>query len=168
MLPERTVVRMLSPADAEELWHLRLLALESEPAAFTATAEEHRRTTSGHLAQRLEPSASGNAVFGAFDGARLIGMTGLYRRPDPDAHVARIWGMFVIGEFRGRGLGRDLVRRVLSYARELPGITTVDLHVASTQQAARRLYVSCGFRPTGAFEHGNEHMCLLIPRAGVT
>jgi ribosomal protein S18 acetylase RimI-like enzyme len=58
-------------------------------------------------------------------------------------HVGRL-GMGVRREWRGRGLGRDLLRDCLSRARSA-GIEKVELEVYADNEAAVRLYESFGF-----------------------
>jgi ribosomal protein S18 acetylase RimI-like enzyme len=56
--------------------------------------------------------------------------------------------MFVLPEYRGRGIGRALVVEALERARTL-GVQSVTLSVMTSQQEARRMYLALGFRPFG-------------------
>ena len=143
-------VRRLTADDVAAMWTLRLAALESVPAAFAEAAEEHRRTSAEALAERLRSGTDENFVLGAFDGAELIGMTGFYReRRAKRRHTGGIRGVFVQASYRGKGLARALLTAVLAVARTLPGLVSIHLSVATTQQAARGMYVRLGFRPYG-------------------
>ena len=51
--------------------------------------------------------------------------------------------------YRGRGLGRALVRGVVAGAGEDPGITHACLHVHEANAAALALYTSLGFEVVG-------------------
>ena len=128
--------------DAEEFARLRLLALESEPQAFRETAEEHRAKPLAFHAEQLRTGGDMSCVFGAFDSGELVGTAGLYRK---SPEWGCIWGMFVDDRCRGRGAGKQLLQALLAHARGLAGLTEVHLTVAATQQAARRLYLHCGF-----------------------
>lgn len=148
--------------DAAELWKLRLTALESEPQAFRETVAEHKQRSVDSFAQRLGEGGNDSFVYGAFDGCLLIGMMGYYRK---DEQRAWIWGVFVRPEYRGRGVSQALMEALLDALRSVPRVTSVHLTVAMTQETARRLYRSCGFRvypPDGDTPPHEEHLVYLL------
>jgi RimJ/RimL family protein N-acetyltransferase len=143
-------IRRLNQHDAEALYRLRLHALESEPQSFRESHEELREMDVATYAQRLGTGGEDDFVLGAFQGSELIGMVGFYReRPLKCQHKGWIWGMFVTEPLRGKGVGRALLSGALERARKLTGLTQVRLTVSTTQDAARKLYLSCRFRVFG-------------------
>lgn len=144
-------VRRLRPADAAEYRALMLRTYADESEVFTATVAEREPLPLEWWRSRVadEPDAA-ERVFGAFDGGRLVGAAGLrLARRERTRHKAWLFGMAVLPEVRGRGVGRLLVEAVLEEARALPGVRVVQLTVAVPNLAARRLYESCGFRAFG-------------------
>jgi ribosomal protein S18 acetylase RimI-like enzyme len=143
-------IRKLTEGDAASLWQLRLCALETDPGSFAESPEELRKTSVEEYALRLRNGGSENFVYGAFEGKKLVGMTGFYREKGLKLnHKGHIWGVFVLPSARGKGVGRALLTSVIREARLLPGIRSVLLTVASPQAAARHLYEELGFRTFG-------------------
>jgi ribosomal protein S18 acetylase RimI-like enzyme len=143
-------IRELTRADAQALWNLRLRALEKEPASFGEALEELKKVTVESYAERLACSSNDHFVFGVFDDAKLVGMAGFWRvQKVKEHHKGWIWGVYLHETFRGGGLGRAVVTKLLDSARVLPGLSLILLNVATTQQAARNLYLSLGFRSIG-------------------
>ena len=103
------------------------------------------------LAERFRTRDNGQDgfVLGAFDD-ELVGVVGCYREQGiKRRHVAVIWGMYVVPERRGRSIARRLLQDAIARAKEWPGVTTLRLSVVTEQDAARALYLSCGFQVFG-------------------
>ncbi len=60
-------------------------------------------------------------------------------------HIAWVLRMYVPAESAGRGIGRALLRAAIAAARELPGVSKVNLTVAAHNARAVQLYESEGF-----------------------
>lgn len=146
-------LRPLTPADAEAYRAARLQMLREAPRAFLTTAEEFAGRPLEAIAERLRPDPE-NVTFGVWDGTELVGLCTLVREQSPRLrHRADIFGMGVLNRAQGQGVGRALLTAAVAYARELPGVQSVHLFVMETQDPARRLYESLGFRVWGTEPH---------------
>jgi ribosomal protein S18 acetylase RimI-like enzyme len=143
----------LGPHDWRALRAMRLEALRSEPTAFSSSYEEtlewsdedwRRRLTNNqrlHLLARLQN--------------RPIGIVGGYLGSDEgDDSIAEVFGMYVTREHRGKGIGRLLLTLLIDRLSSFPQISTIRLGVTETQDPARTLYESVGFRVVGKAEEG--------------
>ena len=86
----------------------------------------------------------GEALFGARSAGRLLGVCGL--NIDPYAgheHIGRVRHLYVLSAFRRRGVGQQLVLRVIQDAHG----RFDELRLRTNNRAAARLYERLGFRP---------------------
>ena len=143
-------IRILEANDAASWRALRLRALREDPSAFLATHDEDARLGDDEIARRLGRREPGAGVLGVFVDGRLAGTAGLVRHgPAKARHRALLWGMYVAPEARHRGAGEALLRRAIEHARSAGDVVQLELTVASTAHAARRLYERVGFVRTG-------------------
>ena len=174
------IVRALASADAESYVAVRARALVSDPLAFGSSPGDDRVSSLDFV--RRAVAQPGQAIFGAFAAGRpstpaagtemLIGVVGIRREEHKkSAHRSTIWGLWVIPESRGRGVGRALMEEALRFARTLDGVEYVQLAVGDWNTAARNLYQELGFTTWGierdALRHGDDvvaehHMSLRL------
>ena len=95
-------------------------------------------------------AASPDVVYGAFVGGTLAGVVGIARESrTKNRHKAVVFGMYVAPEFGRRGVARALVRHLVAAAKEAQGLEQLVLTVTHSNEPARLLYESEGFRSFG-------------------
>ncbi len=147
-------IRPIDPGEASELRSIRLAALAADPAAFGRTLAEEQRFDDDHWHARAAGSAT-SQTFVAVDG-EFIGLVGAYEREA--GGTVELVSMWTAPAARRRGVGRQLVEAVLSWAddRHAPSI---ELWVTRGNDAAVELYRSCGFEVTGDVEPSPSDPC---------
>lgn len=80
---------------------------------------------------------------------RVIGWCDILpRRQEGFAHVG-VLGMGVLADYRGRGIGRELLGRTVRHAVEVNGIEKVELEVFAGNSGAIAFYERNGFKREG-------------------
>lgn len=142
-------IRRLVPADAPAYRALRLRGLEDHPDAFTSSHDAEAAKPLSATEARLAPDGT-DIVYGAFVGDALAGVVGNSREQrDKNRHKAVVFGMYVAPEFGRHGIGRALIRHLVAAARAEPGLEQLVLTVTQSNEAARALFESEGFRSFG-------------------
>jgi RimJ/RimL family protein N-acetyltransferase len=145
-------VRILTEADAQAFWNIRLQALRDDPESFGSSYEEILERGIAGVTQgfRKKENPLEDVTFGAFEGKTLVGIAGLRREESVKRrHKAVIWGMYVPREMRRKGIGKALLEAAISHAKTLPGLERINLSVVLTSKEARLLFVSLGFETYG-------------------
>jgi ribosomal protein S18 acetylase RimI-like enzyme len=153
-------LRQLQDTDMEIYCALRLSSLRESPHAFTNSYEEFSQRTLDSIAQQFRSHE--NFTLGAFEDDRLVGMVGFYRESALKLrHKGYIVSMYVLPEYRARGIARTLLIEAIDRAKRLPDLKQLLLGVVETQTAAKRLYESLDFvaygREPDAVKIGDEY-----------
>lgn len=145
-------IRRLGGADAHRFKAMRVDAAKESPASVKPTPEEELEKSIDDFQKKLGWD-SYNFILGASDGSngdRLVGIAGLRReRGKKIHHTATLWGIYVIPQYRARGIAKLLVRAILDIAGEIAEITQIKLCVHTRNAPARQLYTSSGFKTYG-------------------
>ncbi len=124
---------------------LRLEAVQDSPQSFLATVEETEAETDAEWQDKIK-----NMLFAVNEAGELVGMVGVYSdRKVKLKHIANIVSVYVKPDYRGQGIGKKLLEAALTSAKANPEIAKIQLGVITTQDAARHLYKSLGFKKVG-------------------
>src|SRR4051812_35376492 len=109
------LVRALEHSEAEIFHELRLRGLREDPGPFAATYEEDAALSLESVRNRF-PVDEDRFVLGAFDTAgQLAGVVGFSREQRSKLHHwGVVWGMYVVPEARGQGVGQSLMAELVA------------------------------------------------------
>jgi RimJ/RimL family protein N-acetyltransferase len=170
-------IRPLTEHDAPAWWHLRLLALRTDPHSFADSEDEHQATSIEQARERFRATdLQKSYVLGLFEDDELAGTAGFYRMGHAKfQHKGRIWGVYVRRESRRQGGASALLTELIERAWAIPELEQITLAVAATQLPAKLLYQKLGFMPYGIEPRSlkvsgeyidDELMVMLRPRHG--
>ncbi|MFC5498976.1 GNAT family N-acetyltransferase [Caenimonas terrae] len=137
-------IRALEPADAQEV-----SALTGAHGTFEGTLQLPDMPVASRLEwlQKLEPHS---CRLVAVAGERVVGSAGLHAAGNSlrRSHV-RMLGIGIAPGWQGRGIGRQLIARLLDWADNWAGVLRVELTVHADNERATALYRSMGFEEEG-------------------
>lgn len=141
-------IRQLGAQDAEQYRVIRLEGLRVNPEAFGSSYEEEMLYTEDEYRVRLKSVSA--FTYGAFNGDSLVGAVTLVPEGKRKMrHRANIYAMYVTPEMRGSGVGKSLIKAAIHKAAELKCIEQIYLTVVASNEPAKRLYSSLGFKVFG-------------------
>jgi RimJ/RimL family protein N-acetyltransferase len=142
-------VRPLKRSEWRILRDLRLHALQTEPGVFFSSYA--REAPLGEEEWQTRMQGPDRQVFGAFDGDRLVGITGVVpARDDPTGATAMLVMSYLLPEYRGRGLSALFYDARLKWLREHPQFERVVVSHRRSNEASRRANQRYGFVLTNA------------------
>ena len=99
----------------------------------------------------------GEALFGAYAGGELIGIGGLNCDPYlQKSGVGRVRHLYVLAEWRRRQVGKQLMERIISAARQHFELLTL----RTFSEEADLFYRCIGFKTEPAIDGATHHMVL--------
>ena len=148
-------IRILNESDARAYQEVRLSSLKINPEAFASTYEREVEFSLETIEERLEP-VKNKFVLGAFDhNGSLVGIITFMRENGlKTSHKENIFGMYVVPETRGQGLGKMLMAELIKKAKNCNGLEQINLTVISGNNSAKKLYKSLGFEVYGVEKNG--------------
>jgi ribosomal protein S18 acetylase RimI-like enzyme len=139
--------------DGWRLWReLRLAALTEAPGAFGSTLKEWSGAadTEQRWRARLETVPLNLVILREGDPVGMVSATA----PDGE-RAAELISLWVAPDSRGRGVGDEAIRQVLTWVRRNFSGSNVELSVKADNHHAIRLYGRHGFVDAGRSTHGS-------------
>jgi len=145
-------INVLSESNWREYKSIRLESLQDSPDSFASTYEREAAFTTEQWRSRLRVSASIHdaLAIAAVSNQKYIGLLSSVIH-SPNTNEAHLYQMWVSPEYRGEGVGTQLVDRVRLWAVDR-SIRKLLLTVTTTNIEAISLYQTIGFMPVGVVE----------------
>ena len=155
-MTERAVVPLVREATAADLDAIVEIYLTNARHHAALAPDSYRVPEAAAVRARfsgmLEDPDDEDAHLVAVVDGRVVGALDAFRRPDGSPGSMRTpsriaeFGIGVLEEWRGRGIGSALITRAEAWARA-EGLVGLVLEVATENEAARSLYLRLGYVP---------------------
>jgi len=149
-------IRKAKVDDLGQLIKLRLQMINACPDSFLDDYGELSEWTIadwGEWFSRLT-EAKNSSLIVAEDGKELIGVAGCkgvkHRRA---AHVATLVGVGVLPEYRGKGIGRAILEKMIAWIKKETKVERLQLTVYADNEIAIKFYEKLGFVKEGLFKN---------------
>lgn len=143
------MIRPLTKEDFPAYYFIRRESLRQNPEAFyTRLADFDARPAEKEFRRFMfSVTQPDRFILGAFrPSGEVIGMTGFGRHQTPGfEHTGFIWGVFVLQEFRGQAIGRQLLIKTIELAGQMSDLREARLGVMGDNRPAINLYRQVGF-----------------------
>jgi ribosomal protein S18 acetylase RimI-like enzyme len=145
-------IATITPDRAKAYNALVKRGLREHSTAFDTDISHIERRTDRQVARglrRLDPE--NGVLLGAFDELdQLVGTAMILRRSAlKQAHWAEVLFVYVLSEYQGKGIAKQLMAATIAAAHQLPGVEQLHLTVNLNGSPARSLYQSFGFQSIG-------------------
>ena len=152
-LPSGMTVRPLDEGDFQAFLGIQKDALRHAPEVFGSDYDWFDSLSILSKEQRFQKYLffPHRFLLGAFDDeGAIVGMIGFSTDHNRSKvkHKAKIWGMYVVPEMRGKGIATSLVNSVIETARELD-VELIQLSVGTRNTESYQLYLRSGFSVYG-------------------
>jgi ribosomal protein S18 acetylase RimI-like enzyme len=138
----------LAISDWKDFKEMRLAALKEEPQAFGSSYAKEAAYPDSMWQERLREGENkkGIYLFAKLEG-KMIGMVmGGRTDEDQQAGLAHVWGTYVDLKARGKGVGKELMQRVIEEIGKDMDVQKILVGVNAEQKPAIKLYESFGFK----------------------
>jgi RimJ/RimL family protein N-acetyltransferase len=146
----KCIIRTAQESDAEKILNYLNKIVNDEDCFFILTPtemEKHTVETEKEWVKKHQNSGS-IAIVAEIDGD-IVGLTSVVNSAAKRLRHIGVLGMSVLEQYRGLGLGSELMRTVLCWAQKDAVIEKVAFEVFATNSRAIKLYKKFGFIETG-------------------
>jgi ribosomal protein S18 acetylase RimI-like enzyme len=156
------MIRMLGEENLEAFQALRIAAVIEEPTYFGVSVNDIKGAPLWKLRNEFGLDGSKHFVLGKFHRRKLVGVAGFRGfESENQKHRCVLWGMYVMPEFRKRGIAKLLATTGIMRIRKAREWEIIQLGVGSKNHPAIRLYKSLGFQASRiekkAIKIGNKY-----------
>ncbi len=144
-----------SRANFEDIKGLMLTALKEDPKGFSVSFEEYNTNSDFWWFTYIDPYLSGekDVMYLISTDDQVVGMAGIiFEFRERKRHVATLVWVYIKKEFRGKGLGKELINFIVNDLKTQENIIKLSLLVNSTQNNALNLYKKLGFETAGVLK----------------
>ncbi|MFJ8088925.1 GNAT family N-acetyltransferase [Lysinibacillus sp. NPDC095746] len=148
-MTENIKIRVASQEDAEALLEIQKEVLAEETYLITTIDEFQRTVDEQREWIQAKITNERETIFIAQYQGKIVGWL-VFQSPQRKrlAHTGT-FGMMVLNKYRGLGIGKRLIEKLLEWAEHTPYIEKISLGVFSTNERAIALYKKMGFVEEG-------------------
>ncbi len=154
MEKEIKIIEELPVKRFEEYKKLYIEAIKGEPLAFSETFEEAIKIKDEDWKNKLKEAIENKYIFVfAESNGKLVGMgTVTFHNKEKLRHNAFFSSLYVLPEFRGYGIGRQIIEKRIEILSKNKNIKNIFCEIAETQTSSIELHENLGFKIVGEFK----------------